>query len=238
MLARIRQLPSPALVISAIALVVAIGGGSYAIASLTGAKVKKIARKQADREIKRKAHGLSVAHASAAENATHATSADTAKSADTATRADTAANATNATNATTVGGMTVQKFSAKPLPNTALTTIATTGTLDLRVGCEVGGNPLFEIAPANGAAPQGVRGSFDDGSTKSNTIAAGSLAAPDKLTVLGGTIASASGEINAATSAGLVTTIHFAARNAFQAFPGGGNPDPGKCFFYGTGVSG
>jgi hypothetical protein len=105
MLKRIRRLPSPALVISAIALVVAIGGGTYAIAALNSAKVKKIARKQADREIKRKAAGLSVAHAASADNATHAASADNATNATTAatatvaTTADTATNATHATNA-------------------------------------------------------------------------------------------------------------------------------------------
>ena len=228
MLERIRRLPSPALVISAIALVVAIGGGTYAIAALNGAKVKKISRRQADREIKRKAHGLSVAHATTAANAIHATTADSATS------------AVSATNATTVGGMTVQKFSSKPPPNTSLTHVATAGTLDLTVGCDSSplGNPLFTIAPASGAAPQGVRGSFDDGSTKSNTIAAGTLAPPDELTVLNGTQTSASGDINAATAGGQVTTIHWAARSALLGTPGGGNPDPGKCFFYGTAVSG
>jgi hypothetical protein len=228
MLERIRRLPSPALVISAIALVVAIGGGTYAIAALNGAKVKKISRRQADREIKRKAHGLSVAHATTGANAIHATTADSATS------------AASATNATTVGGMTVQKFSSKPPPNTPLTHVATAGTLHLRVGCDSSplGNPLFTIAPASGAAPQGVRGSFDDGSTKSNTIAAGTLAPPDELTVLNGTQTSASGDINAATAGGQVTTIHWAARSALLGTPGGGNPDPGKCFFYGTAVSG
>jgi hypothetical protein len=227
MLERIRRLPSPALVISAIALVVAIGGGTYAIAALNGAKVKKISRRQADREIKRKAHGLSGAHATTAASAIHATTADSATSAG------------SATNATTVGGMTVQKFSSKPPPNTPLTRVATTGTLDLKVGCDSSplGNPLFTIAPASGAAPQGVRGSFDSGGT-TTTVAAGTLAPPDELTVLNGTQTSASGDINAATAGGQVTTIHWAARSALLGTPGGGNPDPGKCFFYGTAVSG
>ena len=231
MLERIRRLPSPALVISATALVIAIGGGTYAIASLNGAKVKKISKRQADKEIKRKAHGLSVAHATTAANATHAATADNATH---ATSAD------SATSAATVVGMTVQKFSSKPPENTPLTRIATAGTLDLRVGCGPGptGNPLFEIAPASGAAPQGVRGSFDDGSTKSNTIAAGTLSPPDALTVLNGATVSASGDINAATAGGQVTTIHWAARSAELLFPGGGNPDPHKCFFYGTAISG
>ena len=219
---------------------IAIGGGTYAIASLNGAKVKKISKRQADKEIKRKAHGLSVAHATTAANATHAATAANATHAATADNATHATSADSATSAATVGGMTVQKFSSKPPENTPLTRIATAGTLDLRVGCGPGptGNPLFEIAPASGAAPQGVRGSFDDGSTKSNTIAAGTLSPPDTLTVLNGTTVSASGDINAATGGGQVTTIHWAARSAELLFPGGGNPDPHKCFFYGTAISG
>ena len=39
--------PSPALVISAIALIVAVGGGTFAFAALNNAKVKKIAKRQA-----------------------------------------------------------------------------------------------------------------------------------------------------------------------------------------------
>jgi hypothetical protein len=65
MLNRIRRMPSPALVISVIALVVAVGGGSYAIAALTNHDVKKIVNKQ----IKRKAPKLSVKRAEKADKA-------------------------------------------------------------------------------------------------------------------------------------------------------------------------
>src|SRR5690242_6092486 len=75
MLKRIRSLPSPALVISAIALIIAVGGGSYAIASLNSGKVKKIAKKQANKQITKRAPGLSVAHASTADSATNADNA-------------------------------------------------------------------------------------------------------------------------------------------------------------------
>jgi hypothetical protein len=46
-----RRLPSPALVISVIALIVAIGGGAVAIAALNKQKVKHIAAKEADKRI-------------------------------------------------------------------------------------------------------------------------------------------------------------------------------------------
>ncbi len=105
MLTRIRRLPSPALVISSIALIAAIGGGSFAFANsdknqnkVTKSTVKKISKQQ----IKKAAPGLSVDHANSAgsadtatsatnaDNAAHAAAADTATSADTATTADSA----------------------------------------------------------------------------------------------------------------------------------------------------
>ncbi len=79
MFARIRQVPSPALIIAVIALIAAVGGGSFAIASLGGGKVKKIARRQANKQITKRAADLSVAHAASADtasNADHATNAD------------------------------------------------------------------------------------------------------------------------------------------------------------------
>jgi hypothetical protein len=89
MLNRIRRLPSPALVISAIALVFAIGGGTFALA-INSQKAKKIANKQ----INKKAPDLKVKHAKKASNAGHAGTADNATN---------AAHATSADNATTAG---------------------------------------------------------------------------------------------------------------------------------------
>jgi len=84
MLHKVRRLPSPAIVISAIALIVAVGGGSFAIASLNSGKVKRIAKKAANKQITKRAPGLSVSHAN---------SANTANSATNATNAGTASNA-------------------------------------------------------------------------------------------------------------------------------------------------
>jgi hypothetical protein len=64
MLKRIRRLPSPALVISIIALVVAVGGGTFAIA-LNKHDTKKIVNKQ----IEKKAPKLSVKRAEKADKA-------------------------------------------------------------------------------------------------------------------------------------------------------------------------
>src|SRR5436305_3385882 len=71
--------PSPALVISVIAVIIAVGGGTFALAASDNKKDKKIANKV----VTKRAPSLAVA---------------SAKTADTAT------NATNANNANTVGG--------------------------------------------------------------------------------------------------------------------------------------
>jgi hypothetical protein len=68
-LRRIRRLPSPALVISAIALVLAVGGGTFAIAALNHHD-KKVVKKIVKKQIRRRAPGLSVNHARSADNAT------------------------------------------------------------------------------------------------------------------------------------------------------------------------
>src|SRR5262245_31902518 len=84
MLTKLRRLPSPALVISAIALTLAIGGSAVALAPSDNAKDKKIAKKVANKLITKRAKSLSVRHATTADTATnagHATSADTANSA-------------------------------------------------------------------------------------------------------------------------------------------------------------
>jgi hypothetical protein len=62
-----RRIPSPALIISIIALFAAIGGG-YAVAAKH--KDKKPDKKLINKVLKNKAPGLSVAHATTADNAT------------------------------------------------------------------------------------------------------------------------------------------------------------------------
>lgn len=102
MLTRIRRLPSPALVISSIALIAAIGGGSFAFANsdknlnkVTNSKVKKISKQQ----IKKAAPGLAVDHANSADSASSATNATNADNAAHAAAADTATSADTATTA-------------------------------------------------------------------------------------------------------------------------------------------
>ena len=82
---------SPSLIISVIALIVAVGGGSYAMAlnkkQQTKKVIRKISKKLANKQINRRAPGLSVAHAGSADLAASATNASVAKDANIATDA-------------------------------------------------------------------------------------------------------------------------------------------------------
>src|SRR5436305_13191580 len=98
------RLPSPAIVISMVALSLVLGGTAVAASTATH-KDKKADTKL----IKKLAPSLSVKHAKTADsatNATHATSADSATNATNATNAASADSATNATNATSATNAT------------------------------------------------------------------------------------------------------------------------------------
>jgi hypothetical protein len=70
----LRSAPSPAMIIAALALVLALAGTAIAAPDIatravTKSKVKKIAKKQAKKQIRKKAPGLSVLHADTADTA-------------------------------------------------------------------------------------------------------------------------------------------------------------------------
>ena len=112
--------PSPAFVISLIALFLALGGTSYAATKVTLTKHKDA---KADTTlVKRLAPSLSVKHAKTANNATNATNATNAVNATHATSADSATNATDATTAQTakvanaIGAVTYVKGTVRDAP--------------------------------------------------------------------------------------------------------------------------
>lgn len=89
-LSSIRARATYANVTATLALFVALGGGSFAVA-LSGSEkkvVKKVAKKQADKRITARAPELSVAHAGSADAAASANSATNAGQANTAGDAD------------------------------------------------------------------------------------------------------------------------------------------------------
>ena len=68
MVRRLHRPPSPALVVATLALVLAIGGGAYAV-TISGKQVKRIATKIANGQIAARAPRLSVKHARKADDA-------------------------------------------------------------------------------------------------------------------------------------------------------------------------
>lgn len=97
----------PVMVLAALALVFAVVGTAVAgpdlyAKKLSKSKVKSIAKKQANKQIKAQAPTLSVANADTADNATNAANADNAD------------NATNAANAAAVGGNRIVRIDFRP----------------------------------------------------------------------------------------------------------------------------
>jgi hypothetical protein len=96
-----RGRPSPAMIVAAVALCFALAGTAIAadpVSKITKSKVKSIARKQADKQLKANVSGSHV------NEADHAKNADNATNAANATNATNATNAQNANNAANLGG--------------------------------------------------------------------------------------------------------------------------------------
>jgi hypothetical protein len=96
--------------IACLALFLALSGSSFAIAALNGHD-KKVIKKIVNKQITRRAGGLSVNHANTANEATHAASADSATSANSAVSAqsaNTANTASSAQSADSVGGVSIE----------------------------------------------------------------------------------------------------------------------------------
>ena len=241
-----RLRPSPATLIALIALVVALAGSAYAAIKIDTEDIRRgavTAKKLAGNSVTNRAiapdavTGDKVNEGSLGQVPTAAKAA-TADQATNATNATNAANADQADNATTVGGMRAQKFAVKQLSSTALTTIATLGTLDLRAGCDASGHVLLEVRPATGAPSQVARFSLHTNAGATGGGGEGTLP-PAGLTILNGAEGSASkdGTVEANTAGGGVTTIQWAARDANNFTPSA-NPEPDKCFTFGTALSG
>jgi hypothetical protein len=111
------RLPSPALIVAAIALVVAMAGTAIAqdpMAKLTKSKVKSIAKKQADKRLKANVAG------------SHVNTADTAGTAD---------SAASAGNAAEVNGNKIVQIDFRPTSATGNETILNLDGLQMKSAC-------------------------------------------------------------------------------------------------------
>jgi hypothetical protein len=235
-----RLKPSPGTLIAMVALVVALAGSAYAAIKIDTQNIRRgavTANKLAAGAVTNRSLASEAVTGDKVAEGTLGQVPSAAK-ATTADQAANAATAEQAANAATVGGMRAQKFAVKQLPGTALTTIATLGTLDLRAGCDAAGHVLLEVRPASGAPAQVARFSAHTNATSTGGGGQGTLPAGG-LTILDGTEGSASkdGTIEANTANGGVTTIQWAARDANNSTPSA-NPEPDKCFTFGTALSG
>ena len=148
--------------IAYVALFLALSGGSFAVAALNRHD-KRVIRKIVNKQITRRAPGLSVNHANFANEATHAGTADNATSANSAV---TAQSAQTANSADSVGGVSIEPVRiALPdgTPGTDVVSVDGTsvsvsacgsGTVTLRWGRSSSGPPISaeEIAPSAAAA--------------------------------------------------------------------------------------
>jgi hypothetical protein len=123
-------------VIAVIALIVAVAGGTFAVAAKKGSSQKKVitkistkvSGKVARRVVRQLAGGLSVRHA---------LSADSAVSAAAANSAGTTAN---------VNGVSIKRFFAQDPGNTPLHPIATAGALTVQAQCDGAGHPELRVS--------------------------------------------------------------------------------------------
>jgi hypothetical protein len=129
------RIPSPALVISIIALIAALGGG-YAIAK---GGDKKSDKKIANKQITKRAPGLSVLHAKTADNAT------------------------DSANAAKVGGSTVTTIYKTQPPGTSEQTIFSSSAFTITMAC-TGGDETDAFLNVNGSETQAnSEGQSDNG---------------------------------------------------------------------------
>jgi hypothetical protein len=180
-LKHLRRRPSPALAVSFIALLIALGGTSFAAFSVpknsvgtkqlknnavTTKKVKNNAvttkkiKNGAVTGSKLNLNGVTVPNAT---NATHATSADNATNATNATHATSADNATNATTATTAGTSVLQDVNPSTNNGTNNISLSTNSTAPTTINSLTLPGPGTYLIVANGAVfTEGPNGSDCD----------------------------------------------------------------------------
>jgi hypothetical protein len=229
-LSRIKRLPSPALVISAIALIVAVGGGTFAIAALSRPKIKNIARRQANVQIKKRAPGLSVLHAQTADtatNANHATSADTATTADNAKTTDAVTSFTYAGANGDVNKTVLNNFHG----------------LTLLASCTAGANNGLTVratsaTPNAAIAMSGISEGGPPGGTASNDSFGQISGTPQVLTSPTSTVKTTNGSVNVGFASGqfVYSQPNGGSRVSVQWFYEGGLGAPAgtTCYWSGT----
>jgi hypothetical protein len=190
-LSRFRRLPSPAFVIASIALILAVGGGSFALALSDRQSDRRIAKRVAIKQIRRLEPSLQVKHARIARRA---------KTAD------------------TLNGVTIRQFAAKVGPNQPGVVLVDTGLAQLRGTCD-GGSHAVLLTKDTGAPPL-VMGSSAAIGNSANVDNRGAADFSGTLHVDAGAAAGASiGHAEVMSTNGNVITFEFLGRDAGNFSP-------------------
>jgi len=224
----LRRRPSPALVIACIALFLSLGGVSYGVATgfIDSREIKNNTVASADVrnnslrtfDIRNnEVRGFDIRNSTVqgrdlAFNTV--TGADIAE--DSLVKVPSATTADSAANAATVGGMRVEKFFAKPAPNTPATEILRTANLVVEGGCTAAGDAVLQLDQVPGTPATNVAVSRIGSADVADFEGSASLGADFDLV---GTAPSAAGTATLSTTSGAVITIVYAAQTS-SAFAG------------------
>ncbi len=251
----LRRRPSPALVISLIALFVSLSGVSYGVATgfIDGREIKNNSVASRDlrnndvrtrdlrnnevrgRDIRNSTiQGLDVALSTitgADVRESTLGKVPSATSADSATTATNATSATNALSAATVGGMTVKKFFAKVPTGTPAAEIFRGEGFVLQGGCSATSAQLVLNGIAGGPATNAIFEGWNGPAGAQVFDSDADLDPADNFSLIGA-LERGTGTAVVSTSAGVVSTITYAAQDS-PAFTG-----ESVCALRGTVVAG
>ena len=201
-------------VVAYAALFLALSGGSFAVAALNRHD-KRVIKKIVNKQITRRAPGLSVNHANSANEAVHAGTADQATSANSATSAQ------SASTADAVGGVSIEPVRiAVPDGAPAHTVVAVDGTSVTLTDCGTSGKVELNVLRTSTGPPISME--------EINRTAAFSFArTPNNQSFESDSVLGLSGSIR--ESSGRVTRLLLDAFYEQNAF--GGTDD---CFVQGT----
>jgi hypothetical protein len=216
--------PSPALVVSVVALVVALGGTSYAAFSLPKNSVgTKQLKKNAVTTSKIKNNAVTTSKikngsVTASKINTSGLTVPNAQNADHANTADSASNATNATNAnnaTTVGGKQVKQFFVNDPTSTANAAVFTVDGVTINGGCDAGNNPQLTIQ--NNSGKGGMLGGLSVRNAATTTLVVTNFTStPVDLT--NGT--NGGGFVTAELANGNIISVQYVNTGTFDGTPG------------------
>jgi len=206
--------------IAYVALFLALGGGSFAVAALNRHD-KRVIKKIVNKQINRRASGLSVNHANSANSANAATHADSADHATSANSAATAQSAISANSADSVGGVSIAPVRiAVPEGTTGTDVVSVNGSVVRVSACTASGNVGLLVARSATGPPLSAEWILPAAAAANFIGPNGSLAHNFPVQGLSATIRQSNGSVTR------VSIDAFYAQNAF-----GGTND---CFVQGT----